>query len=48
LGAAVLTERVTTFYMWQFPEELTRADRATVLGAVRRALFSGGRVRLRA
>lgn len=40
LGAAVLAERVTTFYLWQFPEELERVDRATVLGAVRRALLA--------
>jgi hypothetical protein len=45
LGAAVLCERVTTFYLWQFPEELVRVDRATVLGVVRRALFSESMVR---
>jgi hypothetical protein len=43
LGAAVLCERVMTFYLWQFPEELARVDQATVLGAVRRALFSNSR-----
>jgi hypothetical protein len=36
LGPAVLCERVTEFYLWQFPEEL---ERATVLGAVQRALL---------
>jgi hypothetical protein len=46
LGAAVLCEQMTMFYLWQFPEELARVDRATVLGAVRRALFSESRVRL--
>jgi hypothetical protein len=39
LGPAVLCERVTEFYLWQFPEELERVDQATVLGAVHRALL---------